>query len=161
MALVEAEQAPGLIALRQNRDRAVGETEAEIGVAGVEVDDRLVIAGFQACDVVALSGEIAEEGAPGRFAEADTEQVVDLGGDRSLENQWALLLPADSQQRFEARLPRVRRRDEGRRVEDERHSPKPRISSSSGISEIGRASWSMRSKLPARAKFRSRFGRGR
>ena len=66
MPLVETEQTSGFVALRKNRDRAVGETEAKIGVAAVEFGDRLVIAGFQACDVIAPRGEIAEEGASSR-----------------------------------------------------------------------------------------------
>jgi hypothetical protein len=83
MALVEAEKATGFIALRKDRDRAIGKTEAEIGVAGVELRDHPVIAGFQARDVIAPCGEIAEEGTSGRMAEADAEQIVDLGRNRS------------------------------------------------------------------------------
>jgi hypothetical protein len=45
----------------------------------------------------------------------------------------ALLLVADFQQCFELRLLGVGQRDQRRRVENERHSPKPRISSFSGI----------------------------
>ncbi len=75
MPLVEAEQTSGFVALRENHDRATGETEAEIGVADVELGDRPVIVGFQARNVIALGSQIAEEGAPGRFAEADAEQV--------------------------------------------------------------------------------------
>lgn len=161
MPLVEAEKALGFVALRENLDRAIGRTEAEIGVAGVEFGNRAVVIGFQACDVIAAGGQIAEEGAPGRFAEADTEQVVDLGRNRCRQDQPALLLVMDPQQYLEPRLLGVGQRHKRRRVEDERNSPKSRINSSSGISEIGRESESMRSKLPARAKFRSRRGAGR
>ena len=48
----------------------------------------------------------------------------------ALQSLWA-------NQHLELRLLGVRQRDQRRRVENERHSPKPRISSSSGISEIG------------------------
>jgi hypothetical protein len=69
MPLVEAEKTSGFVALRKNHDRAIGETEAEIGVADVELGDRTVSIGFQACNVIARGGgQIAEEGAPGRFA---------------------------------------------------------------------------------------------
>ena len=56
MPLVEAEQTSGFVALRENHDRAICETEPEIGVAEVELGDRTVIIGFQADDVVALGG---------------------------------------------------------------------------------------------------------
>jgi len=95
------------------------------------------------------------------MAEADAKQVVDLRCDRSRQDQRAVLLLANLQQRLELGLLGIRQRDQRRRVENQRHSPKPRINSSSGISEIGRESLSMRSKLPARAKFRSRLGAGR
>ena len=82
MALVEAEEAPGFIALRKDRDGAIGKTEAEIGVAGVELGDHPVVAGLQARDVVAPRGEIAKEGTSGGLAEADAKQIVDLGRNR-------------------------------------------------------------------------------
>lgn len=44
MALVEAEEAPDSVTLGKDRDRAIGQTEAEIGVAGVELSDRPVVA---------------------------------------------------------------------------------------------------------------------
>jgi hypothetical protein len=103
-AAVEAEQTSGFVALRENHDRAIGETEAEIGIADVEIGDRTVIVGFQACNVIALGSQIAEKGAPGRFAKTDAEQVVDLGRDRCRQDQPTLLLGADSQQRLEPRL---------------------------------------------------------
>lgn len=97
MPLVEAEQTSGFITLRENRNRAIGETEAEIGVAGVELGNSAVIVGFQARDVIALGGQIAEEGTPGRFAKADAEQAVDLGRNRRRQDQPTLLLVTDSQ----------------------------------------------------------------
>lgn len=128
---------------------------------GVELGNRLVVARFKTGNVVALRGEITEEGASRRFTKADAEQVVDLGRDGCRQDQSALLLVANSQQLFELRLPGVGQCDQRSRIEDKRQAPKPRISSSSGISEIGRESVSMRSKLPARAKLRSRLGAGR
>ena len=62
MALVEAEDAPGSVPLGKNHDRAIGEAEVEIGVAGVELSDDLIVASFQAGDVVGPSGEIGEKG---------------------------------------------------------------------------------------------------
>ena len=82
MALVKTEQAPGPVALRENQDRAVGEAQAEVGVTGVEISNRPVVAGLQASHVVAPCSEIAVEGTPSRFAETGAEQAVDLGGNR-------------------------------------------------------------------------------
>lgn len=79
MTLVEAEQAVGTVALREDHYRAVGEAESEIGAPSVEGGDGRVVAGLQARDLVALSDEVTEEGAPGRFAEADAEQVEVAG----------------------------------------------------------------------------------
>src|SRR4051794_18069259 len=160
MTLVEAQDAPGSVSLRKNCDRAIGKTQREIRIAGVKLGDRRIVTRFQAGDVIAPRGEITEEGTSSRMAKADTQQIVDLGRDRCWEDQRSLLL-ADFQQRLELGLLGVRQCDQRRRVENERHSPKPRSSSSSGISETGRGSVSMRSKLPATAKFLSRFGAGR
>ena len=118
MALVEAEKATGFIALRKDRDRAIGKTEAEIGVASVELGDHPVVTGLQARDVIAPRGEIAEEGASCRMAEADAQQIVDLGRNRRRQDQRSLLLVANSQQRLELRLLGVRQRDQRRRVEN-------------------------------------------
>jgi hypothetical protein len=48
MPLVEAEQTSSFAALRENHNRAIGEAEAEVGVADVKVGDRPVIIAFQA-----------------------------------------------------------------------------------------------------------------
>ena len=97
MPLVEAEQTSGFVALRENRNRAIGKTEAEIGIVGIEFGNRSVVTGLEAGDVVASRGEIAEKGAPGRGAKADAEQVVDLGRDRCRQNQPTLLLVTNPQ----------------------------------------------------------------
>ena len=111
--------------------------------------------------MIAKGREVAEElpacGAP----ESPSEQVVDLRRNRCGNDQRAGLGPQDLEQRVPLWLLGLGKRDKRCRVEDQRQSPKPRISSSSGIFESGRGSVSIRSKFPARAKLRSPRDSGR
>jgi hypothetical protein len=82
VALVEAAKAPRLVALGQNYDRAVSEPQTEVRIPGIELGYRPVVTSLQAGDVVASRREITEEGTPSYFAEAGSEQVVDLARNR-------------------------------------------------------------------------------
>src|SRR3954454_7494549 len=104
MALVETEQTSGFVSLRENRNRAIGEAEAEIGVTDVELGNRTVVIGVQARDVIAAGSQIAEDGAAGRFAKTDAEQVVALGRDRRRQDKPTSLLVTDPQQHLELGL---------------------------------------------------------
>ena len=93
-----------------------------------------------------------EERAARSRPEAAGKQVVDLGSYRGREEQLSPLGAQEREDLLASRLSSVRHGHERRRVEDERHSPKPSSNSASGISAIERGSSSMRENPSASAK---------
>src|SRR4051794_30099164 len=83
MTLVERQETRRPVAGGEGDERAVGETEVEIGVLRLQLEHRRVVVAFEAPDGEARRGEIAQERPPGGRTEAPAEEVIDLGGRRS------------------------------------------------------------------------------
>lgn len=78
MALVEGEQSAGAEAVRQHDDREVGETDLQIVVAAVEVQDDAVLFPAEARHLQTAVGDITHEAPRGVPTTAAPQQVVDL-----------------------------------------------------------------------------------
>src|SRR5215218_2819066 len=143
------------MAVGEHDERAVGETEPEVGVARLELGDGRVVLLFEAGDGEAASGEIDEERPARAVAEALAEQVVDLCCRLCGDDKRAGFVTQGGEDLLAAWLCGVGERDERTRVEQQGQAPNPSSSSCSGISETGRRSPSMRAKPSASAKLRS------
>ena len=152
MALVEGEQSPRLVAMSGDDDAQVGEASINTLVAVFEICDDAVLVRFKVSDDKPTSGEILEEGEASTASEPTAEQVVDLCGNGSRNDELTRLLP---EHRFDSRaeaVPPVGDGDERCGVENDRQSPKPSSSSPSGISAMEPAG---PSAMPMSAKFLS------
>jgi hypothetical protein len=81
-SFVEAEDAGGAVPRGERYERAVGETEIEIGVPRVQVDDRREISALEVPDREPPGRQVGEERSSRSRAEPPSEEVVDLGGRR-------------------------------------------------------------------------------
>ena len=136
VALVEGEQSPRLVAMSGDDHAQVGETSIKILVAAFEICDDAVFVRFKMGDDEPTSGEILDKAKASTAAEPTTEQVVDLCGHGSRKYKLAWLL---SKHRLYSRtqaVPAISDGDERSGVEDDRQSPKPSSSSSSGTSAM-------------------------
>jgi hypothetical protein len=156
VAFVEAEDARGAVPGGEGDEGAVGETEIEVGVARVQVDDRRVIGTLEVSDREATGRQVGEERSSRCRAEPPSKEVVDLGGRRCRDHERPRLGGEGVEDRLALWLGWVCERDERRGVDEQRHVPKPSSRSCSGICEIGRRSSSSRRNPAASAKFRSR-----
>src|SRR5262249_4226612 len=152
VAFVKRQDAARPKLARKDDDREIGEPDVQIGVSPIQLQHRFVVATVEAGALVATRGKVLQEGAPRRRAEAPTEQVIDLGGHRRRDEEAPMLRAKDLEDLVAPRLAPVGKGDERRRVDDEGHLPKPARSSSSGISETGRGSSSIRAEAGAGAE---------
>lgn len=136
MALVESEQSPGLMAMRRDDHAQVGETSIKLFVAAFEIRDEAVLVRFEVSDEEPTSGEIFDETEASTAPEPTTEQVVDLCGNGSRKHELARLLPQHQLNSRAQAVAAICDRDERSGVENDRQSPKPSSSSSSGTSAM-------------------------
>jgi hypothetical protein len=94
-------------------------------MATIQLERGLVVALVEPRALISTRGKVFKERAPRRRAEALTEEVIDLGGHRSRNEQPASLRTEKLENLPATRLLLVGQRYERRRVNDERHRPKP------------------------------------
>lgn len=93
MAIVEGEESTSAPPLRKDDNAQIRESDVEIRVATFEVDDDTVVVSLQAADREAARRQVIEEGKTSAPSESTSEQIVDLGGHRSRDNELPGLLP--------------------------------------------------------------------
>ncbi len=152
MALVEGEQSPRLVAMSGDDDAQVGETSINTLVSVFETCDEAVLVRFKVSDEEPTGGEIFDEGEPSTASEPTAEQVVDLCGNGSRKHELARLLPEDRLYHRTQAVAAIGDRHERCGVENDRQSPKPSSSSSSGTSAMEPPG---PSAMPMSAKFLS------
>lgn len=80
VALIEGEDAVGLVASGKDHDGEVGEADVQVGVSIVQCGRREVIGPLKAGYFVPAGGEIAKECPVSAQARTARKEVVDLGG---------------------------------------------------------------------------------
>lgn len=152
MALVEGEQSSRLVAMSGDDDAQVGEASIKTLVAVFKICDDAVLVRLKVGDDKATRGEILDKGEASSASEPTAEQVVDLCGNGSRDDELTRLLP---EHRFDGRaeaIPPVGDSDEWCGVENDRQPPKPSSSSLSGTSAMDPPG---PSAMPMSAKFLS------
>lgn len=132
--LVERQDAPGLEAVGENDDREVGEARSEVSVSVREGRERQkfrVRDGFKA---VAANCKVVQECPRGAASKAGLEKVVNFGRDERGDRQWFGRSAQSALRVGAAGVSCVRGGNNGPSVDEDGHSPKPRINSSSGMS---------------------------
>ena len=136
MPLIECEQSPGSVSLRQNDCTEIRQPSIQVVVLTLEVRHGSMAASVEADDGEPASRKIIEKGQPGRSAHPLTKEVVDLRGSWGWDDQFARLSLEHFLHPCLPVIPPVGQRDKRSRVDHQRHSPKPASSSSSGTSAI-------------------------
>jgi len=132
MPLIKADDVVCLVPVRQDDDCAIGEPELEVGVTRVEVPDRSVVLALQALGCESPGGEVREKGTSWSVPDPTSKQVVDLGGYRRWNDQGTIDRPEQAVDGGKVGVLSIAKRNERPRVDDDRHSPNPSSSSSSG-----------------------------
>ena len=105
----------------EHYNREVRQPDIQVTVPSVDLPRRVVVARIQARTLISAGGKVLQEGAPRRWAEPPTKQVVDLGRDQRWDEQGASLGAQNLKDLRPTRFTLIGKGDQRGRVDDERH----------------------------------------
>ena len=112
--LVKGQDAPGPEPVREHDHRQDGNAEIQIGVPSIQIERHPIFRPVQRRALIPTCGKVLQKGAPGGRSKPLVEQVVNLQGDRSGDEQAPPLCAENVKDRVSARLVPVGQRHQRR-----------------------------------------------